>query len=674
MKPYPLFLLFTVSLLFAVSFHWIAVAQSTPLQVRMERLKYYEYLKDESKKADLFTFRALNYAALQHSKPEIMQDAEQAVLEIAARIYPENPGQVRLNLINMLAKSITANRAGAARKLLGEIDAYELTRSLAHKSEQMPLFDGKSFSGWEGNLNVFRIQKGAIVGGSLAAALPNNEFLCTTREYADFELSLKCKLLGPADQANAGIQIRSQRIPNHHEMIGYQADMGQHYWGSLYDESRRKKTIAQADEGIIKKIVRQNDWNDYVIRCIGGRVQIWLNGVQTVDYVESDASIRQKGYIALQIHGGAKAQVLYKDISITEFAGAVQFRVHVIDSSSAFEAATFADINNDGLLDIFCGDSWYPAPGWQKQHVRDVASMGGYYLDFAAFPMDVDGDGWIDIVNGSWHHKNVFWVRNPGAGVGEFPVYQIDEPGNLETLITADINGDGMAEIIPNTVGSLVWYGLQEQGVPGIWRKHELTKEAAGHGLGAGDVNRDGKIDIVTMNGWLEQVLADEDNWIWHPEWKLPAASIPILVHDVDEDGDSDIIYGLGHNYGLYWLEQTGNEGGRLTWQEHLIDDTWSQPHFMLLTDLNNDGKAELVTGKRYYAHNGHDPGADHPICVYYYAFNVSDRQWRRHVIHEGDRVGFGIYSAAADVDNDNDVDLLAPGKSGLYLLENLFK
>jgi len=265
-------------------------------------------------------------------------------------------------------------------------------------------------------------------------------------------------------------------------------------------------------------------------------------------------------------------------------------------------------------------------------------------------------------------------VRNPGTAGGDFPVYAIDEPGNLETLVTADLNGDQVPDILPNTVSALVWYELKAAGRPGTWKKHELSKEAAGHGLGSGDTNNDGKVDIVTQKGWLEQVDANADNWIWHPDFKLPSTSIPMLVHDVDEDGDSDIIYGLGHDYGLYWLEQTAKTNDRITWLPHFIDDTWSQPHFMLLVDLNNDGRKELVTGKRYYAHNGHDPGEDHPICVYYYEFKPSSRQWQRHVVHEGDRVGFGIYSAAADVDQDGDIDLLAPGKSGLYLLENLYK
>ena len=176
------------------------------------------------------------------------------------------------------------------------------------------IFDGKTFKGWEGNLKWFRIEDGAIVGGTLKKRIPNNEFLCTTKDYADFEMRLKVKLLGKG--ANAGIQIRSRRIPNHHEVRGYQADMGQGWWGCLYDESRRNKVLARADRKKLAKVLKTGEWNDYVIRCEGKRVQLWINGYQTVDYTEPDEKIEQTGIIGLQIHGGGPSEAWYKDIDI----------------------------------------------------------------------------------------------------------------------------------------------------------------------------------------------------------------------------------------------------------------------------------------------------------------------------------------------------------------------
>lgn len=178
------------------------------------------------------------------------------------------------------------------------------------------IFDGKSLEGWEGNEAMFRVAQGAIIGGTLQERIPRNEFLCTKKEYADFELRLQFKLLG--EGANAGVQIRSQRIPNHHEMIGYQADMGDGWWGCLYDESRRRKVLAGPDPEQRGKIIKQGDWNDYRIRCQGPRIQLWVNGTQTVDYTEPDDKIEQKGHIAVQIHGGPPSEAWYRNIRIRQ--------------------------------------------------------------------------------------------------------------------------------------------------------------------------------------------------------------------------------------------------------------------------------------------------------------------------------------------------------------------
>jgi len=176
------------------------------------------------------------------------------------------------------------------------------------------LFDGKTLAGWEGSNEVFRIEDGAVVGGTLSAKVAHNDFLCTIASYDDFELRLQCKLLG--ENANAGIQIRSRRVPDHYEVSGYQADMGQQYWGCLYDESRRNKVLACPDPAKIAEVVRVGGWNDYVIRCEGKRIQLWLNGLQTVDYTEPDDAIPQSGVIGLQIHGGPPSEAWYRNIRI----------------------------------------------------------------------------------------------------------------------------------------------------------------------------------------------------------------------------------------------------------------------------------------------------------------------------------------------------------------------
>ncbi len=186
-------------------------------------------------------------------------------------------------------------------------------------AEHKPLFDGKTFDGWDGDTEkTWKIEDGCFVAGSLDQTQPRNEFLCTKKSFGDFELKVKFKLIGDKAKANAGVQFRTQRIPNHHEVSGYQADIGQDYWGALYDESRRKKVLVKPEKAVLDKAVKLEDWNEYTIRCEGPRIRLWLNSVLTVDYTEMDQKIDRNGIIGVQIHGGAKSKVFYKDITIEE--------------------------------------------------------------------------------------------------------------------------------------------------------------------------------------------------------------------------------------------------------------------------------------------------------------------------------------------------------------------
>jgi hypothetical protein len=204
-----------------------------------------------------------------------------------------------------------------------------LALTLAASANPVPLFDGKTFTGWEGDTNtVWRIENGALVAGSLTTKQEQNNFLATTKTYGDFELTLKWKLEGTEGFVNGGVQFRTERIPNHHEVSGYQADLGKGYDGALYDESRRKKILAQPTPEVLAKAQKPvGEWNDYRIRAEGKRIQIWLNGIQTVDYTETEGIILQNGktmviqptgIIAVQIHGNATSIVRYKDLMIEE--------------------------------------------------------------------------------------------------------------------------------------------------------------------------------------------------------------------------------------------------------------------------------------------------------------------------------------------------------------------
>jgi hypothetical protein len=201
---------------------------------------------------------------------------------------------------------------------ISQVYAQSPAASPAGKKEVVLLFNGKTFSGWEGDtLHTWRIEDGTITAGSLAQTVPHNDFLVTGQRYSNFILTLKFKLTGTEGFINAGVQFRSRRLKDPpYEMTGYQADIGPHYWASLYDESRRNKTLAAPDSSLIAKILHPENWNDYKIQCENKHILIYLNDVMTVDYTETDDTIPQEGLIGLQVHGGGKTVIAYKDIRL----------------------------------------------------------------------------------------------------------------------------------------------------------------------------------------------------------------------------------------------------------------------------------------------------------------------------------------------------------------------
>ena len=203
---------------------------------------------------------------------------------------------------------------------------------------------------------------------------------------------------------------------------------------------------------------------------------------------------------------------------------------------------------------------------------------------------------------------------------------------------------------------------------------HTIAKVKTGHGLGFGDINGDGRNDLIVHDGWFEAPKNRwEDEWTWHGEFDLyKSASVPILVHDVNRDGLSDLIVGAGHDYGLAWWEQRLENSGNRRWIRHTIESDRSQFHEMALADIDNDGELEVITGKRWRAHSGRDPGADDLIGLYYYDINGGD--FDRTVLDFGPAdttSGTGIYLWIEDIDGNGWKDILAPGKEGLYLFRN---
>ncbi len=188
------------------------------------------------------------------------------------------------------------------------------------KEKFVLLTDGKSFAGWTGDTaKIWRIVDGAFVGGTITEKVPRNEFLRTTRPYTNFVLRLQFKLVGTEGFVNGGVQVRSEPAKNPpNEMVGYQCDIGEGWWGALYDESRRNKVLIKPDAAAVAKAVKKGEWNEYLIRCEGRRIRTWINGVVMIDYSETDEKLAQHGLIGLQVHGGGKSEASYRNITVAE--------------------------------------------------------------------------------------------------------------------------------------------------------------------------------------------------------------------------------------------------------------------------------------------------------------------------------------------------------------------
>lgn len=353
------------------------------------------------------------------------------------------------------------------------------------------------------------------------------------------------------------------------------------------------------------------------------------------------------------------------------------FRLQWI-ADERYESAYAFDVNNDGVLDIVSGAWWYEGPDFVNKHpVGELEAFGEYYDDFSTIPLDVNGDGRPDFVTGGWWGKTLRWRENPGDPAKPWPEHVIAETGRIESTRAWDVDRDGRLEIVPNTPGGpLVVYKLVTDSAgrgAGTFQAHRLRDSKQGHGLGFGDISGKGYGDFVLRDGWLEAPANPYDeSWTFHPEFDLGAASVPILVADVNGDGVNDLIVGQAHGYGLSWWEQRRETGGARTWIEHPIDPLNSQYHDMHWVDIDGDGACELVSGKRYRAHNDNDPGSFDDYGIYYFKWNGESLTKQPIVFGRiRETKGLGIFSQVVDLNGNGRLDILAPGKDGLAVLWN---
>lgn len=360
--------------------------------------------------------------------------------------------------------------------------------------------------------------------------------------------------------------------------------------------------------------------------------------------------------------------------------------------TSPHENATVADLNRDGHVDIVSGSFIFDGPHFVPRMYRPNHLATDYLHENSVHTHDVDGDGWLDIIAGGWKEDGIWWYKNPGdTAVARKKEWEMHTPwaaqqltktrGTMEIFALHDYDGDGVPELHSANYRrqhplEVFRFNRSADGAIAL-TPFVLGREGGGHGMAFGDVNGDGREDVLCELGWYERPAGDPwaGPWKFHSETDLVKMhpSCPFVVKDLNGDGRLDIIFGRGHNVGLYWREQLPPKpDGTTQWQQHTIDETWSQAHALALADLDGDGEEELVAGKCLWAHDGGDPGAAEPPAIYYYKWHRAERTFTRHPIAApGEGIALNRQFAVVDLNKDGRPDLVAPSKRALWVLFN---
>lgn len=370
--------------------------------------------------------------------------------------------------------------------------------------------------------------------------------------------------------------------------------------------------------------------------------------------------------------------ILVLGLSPIVASGEVRFQKIVVDKTFRSEGVAVGDVNRDGKLDILAGDVWYAAPDWKMFEIRPVGQYDGakgYSQCFANFAQDINGDGRVDSIIIGYPGEPCRWYENPKNKPGHWKERIVVNSACNETPMMVDLLGDGRPVLLfaVRPQGIMAWFSIPKD-LESQWDMHVIAgpnapgTERYSHGLGAGDINGDGRNDVLFTNGWWE---APQDrtktNWTFHPA-NLGPGCADMLVYDIDGDGDNDVITSSAHNYGIWWFEQLPPSDGS-QFKQHVIFDKFSQPHAIRLVDMNGDGIKDLVTGKRYFAHMGKDPGEYEPAVLYWFELRRPQKGAVEFVPHKiDDDSGVGTQFEVIDLNADGKFDIASSNKKGVHV------
>ena len=358
----------------------------------------------------------------------------------------------------------------------------------------------------------------------------------------------------------------------------------------------------------------------------------------------------------------------------------VKFKKHVLTNDFVSEGVAVGDVNKDGKADVLAGGYWFEAPGWTKHEISNAGAFKTkeYSNSFLNFTLDVNQDGWVDLIRVGMPGQPASWFENPKNKPGHWKEHYLFHAVGNESPALRDIDRDGIIDLVcaDNVNKKMVWISAPVTRKDTGWTTHIISNDSVRgthmftHGLGFGDMNKDGREDVVMRDGWWETpVNRKQTDWTFHPA-NLGDEAAQMYILDLDEDGDMDVISSSAHRYGIWWHEQV-KEGDQINWKQHEISSAFSQTHGMAFADVNGDGHPDIITGKRYYAHNGGDPGAEDASVLFWFEYIPGKvPKWIPHQVD--DNSGVGLQAVAVDINKDKRIDIVIGNKKGVFVFEQL--